>query len=145
MRSAHLGLSVILAMGVSGSPWASGSAAAQQFGGAQVPRDQVRPATGTASIRGRITDAVTGAPIRRVAVQIRGTVVPDGRSVFTDADGRYLVADLPAGPLNLSVSKSGFVSLSYGQTRPAEPSRQLQLTAGQSLTDVNFALQRAGV
>jgi hypothetical protein len=45
----------------------------------------------------------------------------------------------------LNVSKSGFVSLSYGQRRPLQAGTPLQLLEGQQLKGVDFRLPRGGV
>jgi len=64
------------------------------------------------------------------------------KTALTDAQGRYEFKDLPAGRFNLSVSKSGFVSMQYGQSRPFEPGRPIDLVDAQLLEKVDVALPR---
>jgi hypothetical protein len=101
-----------------------------------------RPAkTGTGRLRGRVIASDTGTIIRRAQVRISS---PDigSKQAFTDAQGRFEFRDLPAGRFNISVSKSGFVSMQYGQNRPFEPGRPIDLTEGQVLEKADVALPR---
>jgi hypothetical protein len=96
----------------------------------------------TASIRGRITTADTGAPIRGAQVRLS----MDGRFsrlVTTDGEGRYELRTLPAGTYKLTVSRTGFITLEYGQRRPFESSSAITIGEGQSATG-NVALIRGG-
>jgi hypothetical protein len=84
------------------------------------PLQMARPGqakAGTATLRGRVVAMDTGQAIRRAQVRLTGPDV-GMKSALTDANGRYEFKELPAGRLNLSVTKGGFVQMSYGQTRP---------------------------
>jgi hypothetical protein len=110
---------------------------------AQTPRSRsqrVDPLT--ASIRGRITTADTGAPIRGAEVRLS----MDGRFsrlVTTNGEGRYELRNLPAGVYKLIVSRTGFISLEFGQRRPFETASTITVGEGQSATG-NVALIRGG-
>jgi hypothetical protein len=96
----------------------------------------------SASIYGRVTVTETGGPLRRAEVRAmndRGI----SRLATTDAEGRYELRDLPTGEYRLVFSKSGFVTLGFGQTRPAEAFRQIELAEGQRVS-VDMSLPRAG-
>ncbi len=96
----------------------------------------------TASIRGRVTTADTGAPIRGAEVRLS----MDGRFsrlVTTDGEGRYELRSLPAGTYKLNVSRTGFITLEFGQRRPFEAAATIALAEGQSATG-NVALIRGG-
>jgi hypothetical protein len=97
--------------------------------------------TGTGRLRGRIVAGDTGAIIRRAQVRISG---PDigSKTAFTDAQGRYEFRDLPAGRFTVSVSKSGFVSMQYGQSRPHERGRPIELAEAQVMEKADVALPR---
>jgi len=110
------------------------------------PRDNVAPAVaGIARITGRVVTADTRNPIARAQVQISSTTLAKPRQVTTDADGRYEITGLPPGRYKLSVSRLGFVTIEYGQTRPFEPGRDLELLDGQTADRIDFALSRGGV
>jgi protocatechuate 3,4-dioxygenase beta subunit len=64
---------------------------------------------------------------------------------MTDQDGRYEFRDLPAGRFSLSVSKSGFVPMQYGQSRPFEPGKPIELAEGQAIDKANVSLPRGSV
>jgi hypothetical protein len=112
----------------------------------QGPARDTQPArTGTSRIRGRVVAAENGQPLRRVSVRLNSPELREGKSTVTDDDGRYELRDLPSGRYNLSVSKNGFVTISYGQRRPNEPGRPLELADKQLADRVDFALPRAGI
>jgi hypothetical protein len=110
---------------------------------AQAPRarsQRVDPFT--SSISGRVTTADTGAPVRGAEVRL----AMDGRFsrlVMTNGEGRFELRNLPAGEYRLTVSKTGFISLEYGQQRPFETPSTITLGEGQSATG-NVALLRGG-
>jgi len=100
-----------------------------------------QPKTGTGRLRGRVLSAETGGPVRRAQVRITS---PDigSKSAMTDAEGRYEFRELPAGRFNLSVTKAGYVTIQYGQTRPFESGKAIDLAEAQSLDKADFALPR---
>ena len=100
--------------------------------------------TGTGRLRGRVVAADTGSIVRRAQVRISS---PDigSKTAFTDAQGRYEFQKLPAGRFNVSVSKSGFVTMQYGQTRPFEPGRPIDLVDAQVMEKADVALPRGSV
>ncbi|HET7617827.1 MAG TPA: carboxypeptidase-like regulatory domain-containing protein [Vicinamibacterales bacterium] len=101
--------------------------------------------TGTARLRGRVVSADNGSPIRRAQVRISGGDLGRGQAALTDADGRYEFRDLPAGRFTLSVVKAGYVNMQYGQLRPFEPGKPIDVSDGQSIENANFVLPRGSV
>ena len=106
------------------------------------PRDNAQTPTGTARITGRVVTADTGTPIRRAQININSRDAQFSRSITTDGDGRYELTSLPAGRYRLFVDKAGFVALEYGQARPFEAGKPLDITAGQVLEKIDFSLPR---
>lgn len=84
----------------------------------------------------------TGAPLRRAQITLMSPEVAIRRVVTTDTQGRYEFGDLPQGRYTVSASKGGYVTLQYGQRRPFEPGRPVNLADGQTLEQVDFALPR---
>ncbi len=122
----------------------------QGRGGAQIqrpPRDtpEREREVGTAVVRGRVQTADSGAAIRRAQVRAVSPGSRDTRLVTTDAEGRFELRDLPAGRWELTASKGGYVTMRYGQRRPFEAGRPLELADGQTVQQVNFALPRGAV
>jgi hypothetical protein len=109
------------------------------------PRDNQAPQTGTARLRGRVVGGESGQALRRAIVRLQGQEFREGRVASTDEEGAWEIKDLPAGRYNLSASKGGYVQLNYGQRRPFERGRPLELADGQTLENVNFNLPRGSV
>lgn len=100
-----------------------------------------QPKTGTARLRGRVLSSDSGGPVRRAQVRISGQDI-GAKSAMTDAEGRYEFKDLPAGRFSLSATKAGFVTVQYGQTRPFESGKPIDLTDGQLLDKTDFSMPR---
>jgi hypothetical protein len=119
------------------------AARAQAPGSTTAPRarsQRVDPLMST--IRGRVTTSDTGAPIRGAEVRLS----MDGRFsrlVTTDGEGRYELRSLPAGSYKLIVSKTGFITLEFGQRRPFETAATITVGEGHTATG-NIALLRGG-
>lgn len=118
----------------------------QQQGGP--PRDANRPPaqTGTAVIRGRVFAADTGRPLRRATISVTAPELGgDPRTTSTGIDGRYEIKDLPAGRYIVNVRRSGYLPLRYGQRRPLEQGKPLQVLDKQLVDNVDFSLPRMGL
>lgn len=138
MRAIALGV----VLGVASTPVTAGQApgrdtpAQRQRGSATAP---------TGRITGRVIAADNGRPVRRARVLLTAAELPGGRGALTDADGLFEFTELPAGRYSLGVSKSGFISLSYGQRRPLQPGTPLQLGEAEQLRGLEFRLPRGSV
>ena len=110
-------------------------------------RDAVPAATGAGIIRGIVTAADTGDVLRGADIRVTGGAIPSAepRWVTTDAKGIYEITELASGQYTLNASKAGYVRLSYGQTRPAEAARPVQVSASQVVERIDFALPRHAV
>ena len=119
------------------------------------PRDlppDAADSEGTATLRGRVTRADTGEPLRRTHVMtqggrgmVRGGQMPKAWATTTDAQGYYELTDIPAGRYILSARKAGFVTLQHGQRRVDEPGTPIEVSADQALDEIDFRLPRGGV
>jgi hypothetical protein len=115
------------------------------------PRDNQQSKPGTATLRGRVVAADSGQPLRKAQVRIMSTVgpaagqFPENRLATTDATGRYEFKELPSGRYTLTATKGSYVSLQYGQLRPFEPGKPLEILDGQTIERIDFALPRGGV
>jgi hypothetical protein len=115
------------------------------------PRDTPKPSPArTSYISGRVTDRDTGQPLRRIAIRLNlGGREPMSFETATNADGRYELRDLPAGEYYVSASPDEF-SAGYGYktfgavegSSGFNPAPPLVLKAGESRTDIDFALAR---
>ena len=112
-----------------------------RFGGVP-PRDNAAAPTGTARISGRVFAGDTGSPIRRAQINVSSRDAQFNRSVTTDSEGRYELSSLPAGRYRMYVDKAGYVPLEYGQARPFEAGKPLDIAEGQALEKIDFSLPR---
>jgi carboxypeptidase family protein len=116
------------------------------------PRDNAPPAKpGTATLRGRVFAGDTGQPLRKAQVRINSAgpftagQQPENRLTITDANGRYEFKELRAGRYSLSAQKGSYIGLQWGQQRPNEPGKPLDVQDAQTIEKVDFSLPRGGV
>ena len=124
----------------------SASVPAQQPAAAP-PRDPVQQAgrAGSAIVRGRVLAGDTGRPLRRVRITLASPGLGrEPRITSTGLDGRYEIADLPAGRYTLRAERGGYLTLRYGQTRPLEQGSPLDVREGETVERADFTLPRAG-
>ncbi len=110
-----------------------------RFGGAGDARQQ--PA-GTAVIRGTVLTADTGMPVRRAQVRAVAANSRDRRLVATDEQGAFELRDLSGGRWDVTASKAGFVTMSFGQRRPFEEGRPIEVADAEVMERVDFWLPR---
>ena len=103
-----------------------------------------QPKTGTGRLRGRAVAAEAGTPVRRAVIRISSPDIGT-KTAMTDSEGRYEFRDLPAGRFTLSASKAGYVAVQYGQTRPFEQGKPLDLAEGQAMDKADFTMPRGSV
>jgi Carboxypeptidase regulatory-like domain len=112
---------------------------------AQTPaRDKPDP-TGTGIIRGLIVDAVSGEPVRKARVRATSSVLSNGRTATTDVNGRYELKTLPAGQFTVAATKGTYVSASYGQTRPLDAGKLIDVADGQIVEHIDLKLSQGGI
>ena len=120
-------------------------------GPAVVPRDgSATPKPAAARLSGRVVAADTGKPLRGAVVHIVSSRAanPNERQtrwVTTDRDGRWELGALTAGRYTVGVAKGGYLTVQYGQQRPFERGKTLEIADGQSLDRIDVALPRGGV
>jgi 5-hydroxyisourate hydrolase-like protein (transthyretin family) len=122
------------------------SAAAQVFHSIDHQQRDSRTLVGSAVVSGVVmTDEATPQPLRRAQVTLSSTDQPILKNVFTDAQGRFVVPELPAGRYSLSASKGGYVRMLYGARRHDRPGTPINLAEGQQLSGLSMRLPRGGV
>jgi hypothetical protein len=98
-------------------------------------------------IRGRVIASDTNSPLRRVQIRLtpmsaEGTEV---RTTTTGDDGRYEFTQLLLPATDLRASKGGYVDVEYGQRRPFEKGRPIDLADRQVLDRVDLTLPPGAV
>jgi hypothetical protein len=122
--------------------WARPAPAQIRF--SQPPRDNIVQ-TGTGAIKGRVVDAASGQPARKVRVHAASAALRDGRTAYTDAGGWFELKTLPAGHYTVTAFKPSYVSAAYGQPRPLELGKAIEVLEGQTVDRIDIGLVRAGV
>ena len=110
------------------------------------PRDMVNldKTPGKAVVRGRVSTS-EGRPLRRARVSVRLADSSTPKIASTNVHGRYEIKDLPAGRYLVSVIRSGYLPITYGQRNPGEPGTPVELADGQVIENIDFALPRTSV
>jgi protocatechuate 3,4-dioxygenase beta subunit len=125
-------------------------------GGRQQPPNAADLPPGTATLRGHVYAADNGQPLRKAQVRLMqqldsqaGQMVMmmprESRLATTDAQGAYEFKEVRAGRYILTAQKGSFVSLNYGQTRPSEPGKPLQVLDNQTIERVDFSLPHGAI
>ena len=66
------------------------------------------------TIRGHVTDA-TGASVAGATVTVTNVEVGYTKTLTTEADGYFVLVNLPLGTYKVSVSREGFATANYDQ------------------------------
>jgi hypothetical protein len=98
----------------------------------------------TASISGHIAGADNGRPVKRARILATAPELQGSRAAMTDDSGNFQLTELPAGRYTITVSKTGYIALSYGQRRPLQAGTPLQIADGQQIKGIDFSLPRGG-
>ena len=104
------------------------------------------PKTKTAIVRGKVTVAETGSPLKLAQVVLRpANRLLESLVAATDAQGTFELKNIEPGSYTANCSKGGYVSMGWQATNPDQPSERLVLGEDQVVKDVDFALPRGAV
>jgi hypothetical protein len=114
----------------------------------QPPQTQAPPTpttAGTATIRGHVLAADSGSPIRKAQVRIVASEIRENRLATTDEHGAYEFTEVRPGRYTISASKGTYVSTSYGQARPTDTPKPIEILDRQTVERLDLSLPRGGV
>ncbi len=116
---------------------------AQVVGGIVRDRAAEQIAKGSASISGVVVAADSGRPLRLARVVAVGGELPEGgRVAMTDETGHFELSELPAGSYTLSASRTGYITVNFGQRRPLRAGKPVAVRDGQRVGGIDFHLPR---
>lgn len=105
------------------------------------------PTAAGATLRGRVTSADDGRPVRGADLTLFPSPLQDGGRPYTaysDDNGAYEFTKVIPRQYVLSISKSGFVQAAYGQATIRGPIPPLELKPGEVRSRADVALLRGG-
>jgi protocatechuate 3,4-dioxygenase beta subunit len=96
----------------------------------------------TGSIEGRVVNAITGEPVRKVQLLLRrGDPRPEPPlSTTSDSNGRFVFTGVEPARYRLWADKTGFVRSDFGARGAASPGAMIAVAAGQAVKDVTMKL-----
>jgi len=106
---------------------------------------QPPPTAGTATVRGRVFGADTNQPMRKAQVRMTAGEIREARSTTTDANGAYEFTDVRPGRYNVTASKGSYVSMSYGQERPTDAPKPIEIHDREIVERLDLTLPRGAV
>jgi hypothetical protein len=110
---------------------------------AQSTAQQPPPPKPSAVLRGRVTAADTGRPLRRAQVVAAIPGVQTRHTTSTNVRGEYELRELPAGRYTLTVTRSGYLPWEHGRRHPGEPGTPIDLGEAETRDKMDFSLPRA--
>jgi hypothetical protein len=110
----------------------------------QPPRDVPRAQAATATIRGHITSAASGQPLHRVRITLNGAAQNPPTDV-SDTRGEFEITDVPPGSYTLTATRAGYLTVQYGQKRPRELGRTIDVHPGDVIDNIDISLPRSSV
>jgi hypothetical protein len=106
-------------------------------------QDPAQQQTGTGQISGVVTSSA-GRPIPNATIRAVQWVGGLGKQMTarTDAQGRFVFKELPAGSYDFTAQAEGHVSLRYGQRTTSDAPRRVELADAQQFTEADIVLPK---
>jgi len=89
-----------------------------------------------------VTTDATPQPVRRAIVELSGGPLTLSLDAITDDEGRFEIADVPAGRFTISASRASYVTIACGASAPGRVGVPLVVEPGQRLTGIRLLLAR---
>ena len=109
-------------------------------------RDRRLMSTSQSALHGRVIDGVTGVPVPRAKLMVRGARAEVVDAVVTGADGNFSVTNLPAGGYTIFVEKPTYLLGRFPVRSKSlrQMQREITLGDGQVIKDLTLSIYRGG-
>ncbi|HXG34430.1 MAG TPA: carboxypeptidase-like regulatory domain-containing protein [Bryobacteraceae bacterium] len=142
-----IGLLACLGLGAAGFAQTAGvvtSAAPQTPSAGE--RSEVTDPKQLCKVEGRVVNAVTGEPLRKVSLTLRRMAASADTLIATsDQEGRFVFENVEPGTYQLIAERAGFLRQAYGSRSLPYAGTPIALSAGQHLKELEFKLLPQGV
>ena len=114
------------------------------IGAAVLASGQQAPAT--MELRGRVVDALSGAPIPGVAIQgyLHNSMGSESRQARTDAGGAFTLPEIVAGEYPISAARPGYLPSEHGRKRPGGSGIPVTVATGSTPAPITILMWRSG-
>jgi protocatechuate 3,4-dioxygenase beta subunit len=97
------------------------------------------------TLSGRVLNASSGEPVRRVTVVLMRADPTPGEpplayTTASDAQGGFAMKDVEPGKYRLTANRNGFVNFTYGARSPLRPGTTLSLARRQNVTELTLKM-----
>jgi len=106
---------------------------------------RVDASQGTGVIRGRVTSAATGQPLRRVRVSAQPQNNEASIIANTNIKGEYVLKGLKPGKYRVTAARLGYLAAEFGQKRIRQPGSEIEIGKAQTVGNIDIALPIGGV
>ena len=108
-------------------------------------QQQTPPAEGTATVRGHVFASDSGQPLRKAQVRMFAPEIRETRLATTDAQGAYEFTQVRPGRYTVTANKGSYVATGYGQQRPTDAPKPIEILDRQTVERLDLSLPRGGV
>ena len=115
----------------------------RQTKGAPAPERVSRASVGTGTIKGRVVDGTTGAPLARARVRIQSGPAAPRKEILTDATGAFSFSGLSPGAYTLAIEKVPYLPARFPDSGRSLRTMRLMVQDADSV-DITVPLQRFG-
>jgi hypothetical protein len=121
--------------------FAAGALTLAAFQANPAEKPKAEPDSGKASLTGKVVNAVSGDPLKKVKLMLTGSAT-GGSPISTETDdkGGFFFGDLKPGRYMLLAQRNGFAPQMYGARGNSMSGTLLVLSAGQQMKDLEFRI-----
>src|SRR5262245_29005199 len=104
---------------------------------------QARPGA-TSTIRGVVLRSGTSTPVDKAVVELRGGKDSEPLAMTTSSNGSFEFLNVPSGSYQLTATRSGYLSTSFGQRGSSGNGRDLKVESGTTVDNLQLFMTATG-